>query len=426
MKHNDWLIGVYAARGSVTLLLVLGQMAIATAQESPVVTGKLGVPDTDKPLVFQADETKVQFRVVTIAKDLSHPWSMAFLPDGRTMLVTERPGRLRVIRDGVLEPQPVGNLPKIEAVYLGGLSEVALHPNFASNRLVYLSYSKSGPGGVTLALMRGRLNEAATALSETKEIFVADAWESAGSPIAGRMVFGRDGTLYLSVGDRAVTDPASSPRGLRVQRLDNHMGKVLRLRDDGSVPPDNPFVGRADARPEIFTYGHRNTYGLAIHPDTGELWQTEIGPQGGDEVNVLLPGRNYGWPLVSMGLRYEGEYVSEQPWWRPGIEMPRFHWMPSFSPSGMAFYTGDRFPRWKGHLFVGGLHNGEGIYRLKFNDKGLATTRSPRHERLVSQLGERIRDVRQGPDGYLYFLTEGQTMLGTNLDGAVLRIEPLK
>jgi len=361
--------------------------------------------------------TKQRIRVVTVAGGLFHPWSIAFLPDG-AMLVAERNGRLRIIRNGALDPTPVWEAPAAGGNASDRLHFVAVHPQFAKNRLVYVSYPKTGDRGSTLAVARGRLDGGA--LTEFAEIFVADAWETGGN-LAGRIMFGPDETLYVTVGDRdrlcCIGKDDNSLR-MRAQALDNHIGKVLRLRDDGGVPADNPFAGRPDAKAEIYTYGHRNGYGLAFHPETGVLWQAEIGPMGGDEINILLPGKNYGWPLVSMGRNYTGTLVSEEPWFRPGMENPRMFWVPSISPSSIVFYTGDRFPSWKGSLFVGAL-NGKQLQRISFNQP----TQAERREPLLTQLDIRIRDVVQGPDGCLYVATE-RTFGGDAADGTILRIEP--
>lgn len=358
-----------------------------------------------------------RIRVVPVATGLFHPWSVAF-PDAHTILVTERNGRLRTIRDGVLKPEPVWTSPTPPEEAADSLHFVAIHPGFAENRLVYVSYPKHGDRGITLAVGRGRLE--GEKLTGVQEIFVADAWETGGN-LAGRIYFTADRSLYVTVGDRdRICCNGTDDNSLRMkaQKLNNDVGKTLRLRDDGTVPPDNPFVGRADARPEIFTYGHRNGYGLAVHPETGELWQAEIGPMGGDEVNILFPGHNYGWPLVSMGRNYTGTLVSEQPWARPGMDNPRIFWVPSISPSSLMFYTGDKFPRWKNNLFVGALTTQQ-LVRIAFNQPSQAEHR----EGLLVPLHERIRDVQQGPDGYIYVATE-RTIRGNTADGSVLRIEP--
>ena len=366
-----------------------------------------------------------QIRVVTVASGLVHPWSLAFLPDGR-ILVTERNGRLRMIQNDALLPDLVWaspTAPRQDPLTGQGadtLHFVAVHPQFAQNRLVYVSYPKEGPKGITLAVARGELRD--THLTEVTDIFVAEAWETAGN-LAGRLLFGPDNTLYVTVGDRdrlCCNGSEDNSLRLKAQSLSTHVGKTLRLRDDGTVPPDNPFVGREDAKPEIFTYGHRNGYGLAFHPQTGELWQAEIGPMGGDEINILMPGHNYGWPLVSTGRNYTGTLVSDQPWWRPNMDMPRFFWVPSISPSSIMFYTGDKFPMWRNSLFVGALTTRQ-LLRVSFNQPAQAEPR----ESLLVQLNLRIRDVQQSPDGYIYIATE-KDFRGEAADGTVLRLEPVR
>ena len=358
-----------------------------------------------------------KIRVVTVATGLYHPWSLAF-PDARTILVTERNGRLRMIRDGALLPDPLWTSPSASAAGGDALHFIVLHPKFSQNQLVYVSYPKHDGDRVTLAVARGRLS--GSKLTDVQEIFVADAWETGGN-LAGRIFFGPDGMLYVTVGDRdrlCCTGTEDNSLRMKAQSLANHVGKTLRLRDDGTVPPDNPFTGRAGARPEIFTYGHRNGYGLAVNPETGELWQAEIGPMGGDEVNILQPGHNYGWPLVSMGRNYTGTLVSDQPWTRPGMDNPRIFWVPSISPSSIIFYTGDKFPKWKNNLFIGSLTQ-QALVRMAFHQPSQAESR----ESLLVPLHQRIRDVQQGPDGFIYVATE-RTFRGDEVDGSVLRIEP--
>ena len=400
---------LYSFVAGALLMLTLGVPNLAQQAGAPL--------DPTVPHVFDVSGNQ-RIRVVPMATGLVHPWSIAFLPDGHTMLVTEQPGRLRIIRDGVLDPQPVWTAPSGSGN--DKLHFVAVHPQFAENHLVYFSYPKQGERGVTLGVARGRLDGGS--LSEVRDVFVADAWETGGN-LAGRIMFGPDGSLYVTVGDRdRICCNGTDDNSLRMkaQALDNHVGKVLRIRDDGSVPRDNPFAGRADAKPEIFTYGHRNTYGLAFHPETGALWQAEIGPMGGDEVNILLPGHNYGWPLVSMGRNYTGTFVSDQPWFRTGMDNPRIFWVPSISPSSIIFYTGDKFPTWKNNLFVGAL-NGQQLQRIAFNQPSQAERREP----LLTQLSIRVRDVQQGPDGNIYVATE-KRIGGTDPDGTVLRIEPAR
>ena len=386
-----------------TRLLVLAAMAATgLAQQRPAPTIPRP-PLGPGPFVFDTAEQH-KIRVVTVTKGLSHPWGMAFLPDGN-LLVTERGGRLRVIRDGVLDPNAIGGVPEVYAKQLSGLMDVALHPRFAENKWVYLTYTKPLEKGVTTALARGRWEGGN--LVDVRDIFVADSVDD-GRAAASRIVFGRDGSLYMTVG--GTFDE-------RAQNPNSHGGKVLRLRDDGTAAPDNPFVGRAGYKAEIYTLGHRNSLGLTIHPDTGVVWENENGPNGGDEINMLLPGRNYGWPVVSYGRQYPGPRVSDHAW-KEGMEEPLVVWLPSIGVSGMTFYSGDRFPAWKGNAFVGSMRAGELNYtghleRVVFNEK----YEELRRESLLTELRQRIRDVRQGPDGLLYVLTEEE-------DGALLRIEP--
>lgn len=364
--------------------------------------GVPAVPLPDRPVVYDTAEGQ-RIRVVVLVRGLANPWSLAFLPDGG-MLVTERPGRLRVIRNGALDPTPVSGVPAVRAQGLSGLMDVALHPRFAENRSVYLSYTKPvNEKQTTIALARGRWNGGA--LTDVTDIFVAGP----GTGGASRLAFGRDGTLFMTTGGGG-GDGAQNPA--------THGGKVLRLRDDGRVPDDNPFVGRPNHAPEVYSLGHRNSLGLAVHPATGEVWQNENGPNGGDEINIIRPGANYGWPIVSYGRTYPGPWQSEQ-FWRLGFEQPAVFWVPSIAISGMAFYTGDRLPKWTGDVFVGGLRTGEipgtgHLERILFNER----MEELRRESLLVDLRQRIRDVRQGPDGLLYVLTDHPS------DGAVLRIEP--
>jgi glucose/arabinose dehydrogenase len=364
-------------------------------------------PLGDGPWLLDAGRQRIRVSVVT--KGLVNPWSLAFLPDG-SVLVTERPGRLRILRSGVLDPQPIAGLPAIYGRGLGGLLDVVLHPEFANNRLIYFSYSKPGERGTTTAVARARFDGGAT-LTGVQDVLVADAWHAGTRPqddgsFGSRLVFDRDGLLFVTLGERNIADKAQDPG--------THLGKILRVRDDGSVPPDNPFVGKAGYKPEIYSLGHRNPLGLALNPETGALWSTEQGPQGGDEVNVILPGRNYGWPRISYGRNYDGTRVGEGPV-APGLEDPLIFWVPAIAVSGLSFYEGERFPDWKGSALVGALRGGTGqhIERLVFSQAGLPTGR----EIMLSELKQRIRDVRPGPDGLLYVLTD-------EAEGAMLRIEP--
>jgi glucose/arabinose dehydrogenase len=381
-------------------------------------------------LIESAEPAHRKLRVEVITNSLEQPWSIAFLPDG-SMLVTERPGRLRVIRDGELDPKVVPGVPQVRATGLQGLMDVVLHPNFAENHWVYLAYHKPVPAkdvastdpvatnsgahqprkrtpriaGAT-AIARGVWN--GHALVQVREIFDSGATATE----ASRIGFGRDGMLYMTIGA-----PGTGPQVERSQDPNDYAGKTIRLRDDGSVPPDNPFVGKPGYKPGIYTLGHRNGHSMALNPETGEFWVTEQGPNGGDEINVLKPGANYGWPLVSYGRNYMGPLISASPL-RKGTRQPAVVWIPSIAVTGMTFYTGDTFPSWQRNAFVGGLREGEvprtgHMQRIEFNEHWQELRREP----MLRELHQRIRDVRQGPDGYLYVLTAED-------HGAVLRIEP--
>lgn len=346
--------------------------------------------------VYATEEHRV--RVVPVVTGLEHPWSAAFLPDGE-VLITERTGQLRRVRGGELVREPVAGVPRVRVGGQGGLLDVVLHPRFAENRLVYLSYSKPVEGGATTAVARGRYEDGR--LHDVADVFVAEA-RGGGRHFGSRLVFDRDGMLYVTIGDRGEMQ--------RAQDLGDHAGTTVRLHDDGRVPADNPFVGRAGARPEIYSYGNRNAQGMVVHPETGEIWQNEHGPRGGDEINRILAGRNYGWPAITHGVDYSGRPITQDTA-RAGMEQPLLHWTPSIAPSGMAIYTGESFPAWRGHVFVGALA-GQHLRRVVFD--GL---RPVHQERMLAELGARIRDVRQAPDGYLYLLTDSP-------NGALLRLEP--
>ena len=366
-------------------------------------------PTPDLPsrsLDFESAEER-HLRVTVLAQGLEQPWSVAFLPDG-AMLITERVGTLRVFRNGELS-NPVAGVPTVQTGGprgLQGLMDVVLHPRFAENHWVYLTYHKpvgEGDGAITLA--RGTWD--GTRLVDVRDIFESGAVDTE----ASRLVFGRDGMIYMSI------SAPGSPWIRRAQDPGDYAGKIVRLRDDGSVPPDDPFVGRTGYKPAIFTMGHRNGHALAVNPETGEVWATEQGPSGGDELNILRAGKNYGWPFVSYGRDYWGTRLSDHPS-MDGYEDPTVVWLPSIGVTGMTFYTGDRFPHWKRNVFVGGLREGGiprtgQIQRIVFNEQWEELRREP----LLMGLGQRIRDVRQGPDGLLYVLTAEE-------DGALLRIEP--
>jgi glucose/arabinose dehydrogenase len=352
---------------------------------------------------YDTDEASIH--VVTVASGLEHPWGIAFLPDGR-MLVTEKPGRLRVIStDGTLS-EPLGGVPEVDARGQGGLLDVALDPDFESNRLIYLSYAEPGDGGNSTAVARARLSEDGASLSDAQVIFSQRPKLPSEAHFGSRLVFDRSGNLFVTLGERS----APQFRG-QAQDLDSHLGKIVRIRTDGSVPHDNPFVAEAGALPEIWSYGHRNIQAAALHPETGELWEIEHGPLGGDELNVAEAGKNYGWPVVSHGVNYDGTPVGTGRAQQEGMEDPLHTWTPVIAPSGMIFYSGSAFPDWRGDLFVGGLKS-TALVRLELDGRRVAN-----EERLLEDLGKRIRDVVEGPDGALYLLTDED-------NGEILRVSP--
>ncbi len=340
-------------------------------------------------------------KVVTVARGLEHPWSLAFLPSGR-MLVTERPGRLRIVTRNGGVGAPVRGMPRIAASGQGGLLDVVADPDFARNRTIFFSYSEPGRGGAGTAVARARLE--GNALADLKVIFRMTPKSSGGRHFGSRIVVARDGTLFVTLGERG--------ERRRTQDTSINRGQVIRIGKDGSIPKDNPFVGRAGFRPEIWSYGHRNPQGAALHPATGRLWLHEHGARGGDEVNVSLPGRNYGWPVIAYGRHYWGGRIGEGTH-KPGLEQPVHYWDPSIAPSGLAFVTGPVFEAWRGDMLVGAL-SFRLLVRLRFDG-----TRLVREERLLEELDERIRDVRIGPRGYIWLLTDDD-------DGRVLRIEPAR
>ena len=369
------------ARAAIVLTLLAGPLLASSAAQTRLKTDK------------------AEILVETVAGGLNHPWGFAFLPDAG-MLVTERPGRLRLVAaDGKVSPALAG-VPSVYAQGQGGLLDVALAPDFAASRLVYLSFAEAGEGGASTAVARGRLNEAATALEDTKVIFRQQPKVTGGNHFGSRLAFARDGKLFVTTGERFKFDPA--------QDVSNHIGKILRINPDGSVPQDNPFAGRAGARPEIWSYGHRNIQSAAIHPETGALWEVEHGPRGGDELILAEPGRNYGWPLVSWGRHYDGRDIPDPPT-RPDLAGSVHQWTPVIGPSGMAFYTGEAFPAWRGDVLIGGLVS-QGLVRVSLDG-----ARMTGEERI--SLGARIRDVRQGPDGFVYALTDAD-------NGRILRLRP--
>ena len=337
--------------------------------------------------------------VVTVAEGLEQPWGLAFLPDGR-MLVTEKAGRLRLVSpDGTLS-DPLAGVPEVYDNGQGGLLDVALDPDFAANQLVYFSFAEPGGEGGGTAVARGKLGTGR--LAHVEVIWRQQPKLDSGHHFGSRLVFLRDGTLIVTLGDRN--------RRQYIPDMKAQIGKLVRINRDGSIPKDNPFVGNADYSPDIYSLGHRNVQGATLHPDTGALWTVEHGARGGDEVNIPQPGKNYGWPVISYGREYSGDKIGEGTA-KPGLEQPVFYWDPSIAPSGMTFYTGDKFPAWKGNLFVGALKF-QLLARLEVDGNRIV-----KEERLLEGMGDRIRDVVQGPDGYLYLLTDEH-------DGRILRLEP--
>jgi len=360
---GKWLLLIFVAAAAVSLVSRYGM-------------------SVDGPRNTKAGTIKVE----TVATELSHPWGLAFLPDGR-MLVTERSGTLRLVsKDGKLSP-PLSGVPKVVVAGQGGLLDVAIDPDFKSNSLVYLTYSEPGEGGAGTAVARGKLGE--SGLDGVEVIFRQEPKVGGGNHFGSRLVFAPDGKLFVTLGERFTFTPA--------QDLTNDLGKIVRINPDGSEPKDNPFVGRTDARPEIWSYGHRNPQGAAIHPETGKLWETEFGPMGGDELNIPQAGANYGWPVVSWGSHYTGEDIPDPPT-HPEFADAIYHWNPVISPSGITFYTADAIPAWKGNLLIAAL-SGQAIVRLTLDGEKVVD-----EERIP--MGARIRDVVQGPDGAVYALTD--------------------
>jgi glucose/arabinose dehydrogenase len=401
-----------------------GQGGAATAPAAPVTMPTPGAsplptnPDTLPGTVSDVVSIAHTFKVTPI-KGLSRPFAMAFLPDGN-MLVTEREGRLRIVRDGVVDPKPIAGIPPVLDIRLKGLQDLALHPRFTENRLIYFTYYKPKPGEkdvATATLGRARW-DGGYQLTDVQDVFVSDAW--CATPSAARIAFDRDGkTLFLAIGVPIRLKRPNTAQPEDSQKPDSHAGKILRLNDDGTVPADNPFVGKAGYKPEIYALGIRNSLGLFVHPQTGELWEHENGPMGGDEINIIKAGKNYGWPVVSYGRAYNGDVVGDAsgpltPDQRTsGMEEPFLFWVPSIAPSGFIYYTGEKFPSWKGNLFVGGMR-GMVSQRIVLNAKGQPIAR----ESMLADLKQRIRDVRQGPDGLIYALTDEN-------HAAILKLEPV-
>ena len=371
------MVGIRSLR-SLAILAALAMTASGCAAEDGVIATEAG---------------KIKFE--TVAKGLAHPWGLAFLPDG-SFLVTERPGRLRLVSKTGEVSKPLTGVPEVFAEGQGGLLDVALDPDFASNRLVYLSYSEPGEGGAGTAVARGKLADGG--LENLEVIFRQKPKVGGGNHFGSRLAFTPDGKLFITLGERFTFTPA--------QDLSNDLGKIVRINPDGSVPDDNPFVGQKGARPEIWSYGHRNPQGAAINPSSGKLWESEFGPWGGDELNIPQAGRNYGWPVVSWGKHYDGTRIPAPPT-HPEFADAIAHWTPVISPSGIAFYTGDFIPAWKGNLLIGGLSS-EALVRLTLDGETVKA-----EERIP--MGTRIRDVAQAPDGSVYLLSDED-------DGKVLRL----
>jgi glucose/arabinose dehydrogenase len=376
----------------------------ATLAAAITLTASLLIVSTTRGASTSFESSAGALEIETVASGLVTPWSLAFLPDGR-MLVTERPGRLRVVtRNGQLSP-PVTGVPEVWATGQGGLHDVALDKDFARNGTLYLCYAeRTGNGGRT-SVARGKLNDGERPrLSDVKVIFRQEGPLSSGYHYGCRIAQGADGNLFVALGDHF------SPRD-EAQNLGNHIGKIVRITPDGAAPGDNPFVGRDGAKPEIWSYGHRNVQSLALHPTSGKLWEIEHGPRGGDEVNIAEKGKNYGWPVIGYGVDYSGAKIHEGTH-RDGMEQPIKYWVPSIAPCGMAFYTADMFPKWRGSLFTGSINSVKGIVRLALDGEKVTG-----EERLLQNLNEQIRDVRQGPDGALWLLTD-------NSAGRILRVTP--
>ncbi|MCC7042867.1 MAG: PQQ-dependent sugar dehydrogenase [Acidobacteria bacterium] len=355
-----------------------------------------------------------RFRLVPVAEGLQNPWSLAFLPNG-DMLVTERSGQLRAIRGGKLQPEPISGLPDIRVGNQGGLLDVVPHPNFAQNQLIYISYSKPSADKATgtTSIIRGRLE--GNALTNVQEILEADAWSKGQGHYGSRLAFDANGFLFITVGDRQAP-PSGNLETHPAQLLTTHQGKVIRLHDDGRVPADNPFVGRANAKPEIWSYGHRSLQGLAIDPATGNIWESEHGPQGGDELNLIQKGANYGWPVIGYGVNYgEARTPIHASTSRQGMQQPVRYWVPSIATSGLMIYHGDKFPNWKGNIFMGGMNGNQSLARLVMNGTRVAS------EDKMLGTSLRVRDVRANAAGDIFLVLDDRGGAKTS----VVRFEPV-
>ena len=381
----------------MSILIVAAATICAGATAEVALEPVRGLPPPPQP----AKLVQTGYKVTEIAKGLDHPWSMAFLPDG-SMLVTERVGRLRLIKGGALLPEPIGGVPAVHTGSQAGLFDIVLHPNFAQNQIVYLTYAAGTKAANDTQVARARFDGGT--LQDLRVIFKAMPLKDTDNHYGGRLAFLPDGTFALTIGE-------GFEYREQAQDLTSDLGKIVRLNEDGSVPRDNPFVGRASARPEIYTWGHRNEQGLIFDAQSGRLYETEHGPRGGDELNIIVAGRNYGWPVITYGMDYSGAYVSPYTQ-RTGLEQPVIYWTPSIAPSGLAIYRGDQFPAWRGDLFVGALAF-KHLRRVHLDERGSVVYQ----EQLLNNLHWRIRDVRLAPDGYIYVCTD-------ETDGRVLKLEP--
>jgi aldose sugar dehydrogenase len=414
-------IGLFGVLTIVTL-----QTSTSLPAQQPPREFVVEAPPLDRPLIFDSSTrgsggSKIagpKFRVVPL-RGFNYPYALAFLPNGN-ILVTERAGRLRIVRDGKLDPESVAGIPAVVNTRLRGMNDLALHPKFAENHWLYFTYYKPAEGKINAkaTLARARYDGGHT-LNDVRDIFTTDV--AVAGPSAAKIAFGHDGKIYLAIGipiPRAASDTTSATV-TDAQDPNSYYGKVLRLNDDGTAPADNPFAGRPGHKPELYALGIRNAMGLYVHPETGELWETENGPQGGDEINIIKAGKNYGWPMISYGRAYSGEStggtgpVLDQPS-APGMEQPLVFWSPSIAVAAITFYTGSRFPAWKGNIFVGGLV-GTQLHRIVLNKDGQPILR----QALLGELNQRIREVQQGPDGLLYLLTDEEA-------GSLLRLEPVE
>ena len=406
-----------------SLLLIIGVAVIA---QTPYLDPRPANAPHQKPALagqYRAPERKsnVAFDQTAVVSGLQSPWAIAFLPGGK-MLVTEKtPGRLRVVNaDGTLVATPVAGVPTVDGRGQGGLLGLALDPNFATNRLVYFSFSELQADKTNnTAVARGRFvdDAAAPRLENVQVIFHQVPSLQSNAHFGGRLVFGRDGTLFITMGDRSAI-----PGRMQAQKMDSLIGKIARVNADGSVPKDNPFVGKEGVRPEIWSYGHRNVQSATLHPATGELWEVEHGTNGGDEVNIAMKGKDYGWPTIAYGIEYQGGRITGDEQVKAGMEQPVYYWDPNIAPSGMTFYTGNAFPAWKGSLFIGGLGSNALVRLVVEGEKVVG------EERFLQENKERIRDVVQGPDGYLYVLTDPQGGRGAPppSTGRIIRLSPKK